>query len=59
MPVSLLNSIISKKEALQKASQKCGEERKKVEKNRIFSILRNRKHVSGVFSTKTFGESSD
>jgi hypothetical protein len=33
--------------------------KKEGKENQIFAILRNRKHVSSVFSTKTFGESSD
>ena len=52
MPVSLLNSIISKKEAQEKASQKWGEETKKIRKIRSSSILRNRKHVSGAVQHK-------
>jgi len=48
MPLSLLNSIISKKEALQKSIPKVWERNKKDKENQIFTILRNRKHVSGV-----------
>jgi len=48
MPISLLNSIISKKEALKKASQEWWGRNKEDKENQIFPILRNRKHVSGV-----------
>jgi hypothetical protein len=34
------------------------ERHKEDKENQIFTILRNRKYVSGVFSTKTFGGSS-
>jgi hypothetical protein len=33
--------------------------KKEGKENQIFAILRKRKHISGVFSTKTFVESSD
>jgi hypothetical protein len=33
------------------------ERNKEDKENQIFTILRNRKHVSTVFSTKTFGGS--
>jgi hypothetical protein len=42
MPVSLLNPIISKKEALQKASQKCGKETKRQGKSDLRHTMKQK-----------------